>query len=80
MAQAKNNLGLRFMQSSRRIMVWEQRLADIAANGSPPAPPGTDVTVEADELYGSEAREPLTPSDSEGWTFQLTRARLSRSG
>jgi transposase-like protein len=39
-----------FGKSHGTIIKWEQRLAATAGNGSPPAPPDADVTVEADEM------------------------------
>ena len=38
-------------KSHTTIIRWEQRVADKESNWSPQAPPGTDVTLEADELY-----------------------------
>ncbi len=33
------------------VSFWEQRLAQMEAEWSPPAPAGSEVTVEGDELY-----------------------------
>jgi len=38
-------------KSHTTIIRWEQRVADKESNWSPPAPPGKEVTLEADELY-----------------------------
>ena len=43
--------GRTFGKSHTTIMRWEKRLADQAQNWSPPAPAGSDVTVEGDEVY-----------------------------
>ena len=33
------------------VSLWEQRLAQTESEWSPPAPEGSDLTVEGDELY-----------------------------
>lgn len=38
-------------KSHTTITRWEKRVADKESNWSPPAQLGTDVTLEADELY-----------------------------
>lgn len=43
--------GRTFGKSHTTIMRWEKRLADQVLNWSPPAPAGSDVTVEGDEVY-----------------------------
>ena len=43
--------GRTFGKSHTTIMRWEQRLADKIDEWSPPAPEGSDVTVEGDEVY-----------------------------
>ena len=43
--------GRTFGQSHTTIMRWEQRLANKLEEWSPPAPEGSDVTVEGDEVY-----------------------------
>lgn len=43
--------GRSFGKSHSTIMRWEQRLAQQTAVWSPPAPDGSDVTLEGDEVY-----------------------------
>lgn len=43
--------GRTFGKSHTTIMRWEQRLASKIDEWSPPAPGGSDVTVEGDEVY-----------------------------
>lgn len=43
--------GRTFGKSHTTILRWEARLADQAEQWSPPAPQGSDVTVEGDEVY-----------------------------
>lgn len=43
--------GRTFGKSHTTIMRWEQRLASKIDKWSPPAPDGSDVTVEGDEVY-----------------------------
>lgn len=43
--------GRTFGKSHTTIMRWEQRLANKIDEWSPPAPEGSDVTVEGDEVY-----------------------------
>ena len=43
--------GRTFGKSHTTIMRWEQRLASKINEWSPPAPKGSDVTVEGDEVY-----------------------------
>ncbi len=57
-------------KSHSTVMIWEQRLANKAANWSPAAPPDTDVTVEADELY-TRVGENLPPLRVRGLDDQL---------
>ena len=38
-------------KSHATISLWEQRVAGQAADWSPPAPVGSEVTVEGDEVY-----------------------------
>lgn len=38
-------------KSHSTVIRWEKRVAEILSAWSPPAPSGTDVTVEGDELY-----------------------------
>ena len=43
--------GRSFGKSHSTIIRWEQRLAQQASEWSPPAPDGSDVTLEGDEVY-----------------------------
>lgn len=43
--------GRSFGKSHSTIMRWEQRLAQQTRAWSPPAPEGSDVTLEGDEVY-----------------------------
>lgn len=43
--------GRTFGKSHTTILRWEQRLANTINDWSPPAPQGSDVTVEGDEVY-----------------------------
>ena len=43
--------GRTFGKSHTTIMRWQQRLANKLEEWSPPAPEGSDVTVEGDEVY-----------------------------
>src|SRR5512146_986751 len=43
--------GRSFGKSHATIIRWERRLADQVAQWSPPAPTGSDVTLEGDEVY-----------------------------
>lgn len=43
--------GRTFGKSHTTIMRWEERLASQIEKWSPPAPEGSDVTVEGDEVY-----------------------------
>lgn len=43
--------GRTFGKSHTMILRWEQRLASKIGDWSPPAPAGSDVTVEGDEVY-----------------------------
>lgn len=52
--------GRSFGKSHSTIMRWEQRLAEQAAQWSPPAPIGSDVTLEGDEVYTRVAQN-LSP-------------------
>lgn len=45
--------GRTFGKSHTTIMRWEERLASKIDDWSPPAPAGSDVTVEGDEVYTS---------------------------
>ena len=47
-------------KSHSTIIRWEQHVADKATDWSPPAPAGTEVTIEGDELY-TRVRENLPP-------------------
>lgn len=53
--------GRSFGKSHSTIIRWERRLADQALHWSPPAPKGTDVTLEGDEVY-TRVDENLPPS------------------
>jgi hypothetical protein len=48
-------------------MRWEQKLANQSQQWSPPAPAGSDITVESDEVY-TRISENLPPSEPKGWT------------
>jgi hypothetical protein len=43
--------GRSFGKSHSTILRWEHRLAQHINGWSPPAPPGSDITVEGDEGY-----------------------------
>jgi len=43
--------GRSFGKSHSTIMRWEQRLAQQVTQWSPPAPAGSDITLEGDEVY-----------------------------
>jgi transposase len=43
--------GRSFNKSHSTIIRWEHRLAKQVSQWSPPAPAGSDVTVEGDEIY-----------------------------
>ncbi len=43
--------GRSFNASHATIMNWERRLAACVPQGSPPAPEGSELTVEGDEVY-----------------------------
>lgn len=57
--------GRTFGKSHTTIMRWEKRLADQTQNWSPPAPAGSDVTVEGDEVY-TRVGENLPPQSVPG--------------
>ena len=40
-----------FNQSHTTVLRWEERLAEFTDAWSPPAPEGSDVTLEGDEVY-----------------------------
>ena len=54
-------VGRTFGKSHATILRWEHRLADQSEHWSPPAPEGSDVTVEGDEVY-TRVGENLPPS------------------
>ena len=47
-------------KSPSTILRWQQRLAEQADAWSPPAPEGSEVTIESDELY-TRVGENLSP-------------------
>lgn len=57
-------------KSYTTIICWEQRVADKESNWSPPAPLGTDVTLEADELY-TRVDGNFPPEKSQGWKISF---------
>ena len=57
--------GRTFGKSHSTILRWEHRLAAQATNWSPPAPEGSDVTVEGDEVY-TRVGENLPPQSVTG--------------
>lgn len=59
-----------FGKSHTTIMRWEKRLADQVEHWSPPAPAGSDVTVEGDEVYTHIGENPPL-SQSQGWTIHF---------
>lgn len=40
-----------FGKSHSTVMRWERRIAEQVRQWSPPAPDGTDITLEGDEVY-----------------------------
>jgi hypothetical protein len=54
-------------KSHSTILRWQQRLAEQADAWSPPAPEGSEVTLENDELYTRVGETSLCESD--GWTI-----------
>jgi transposase-like protein len=53
--------GRSFGKSHFTIIRWEQRLAAQASHWFPPAPQGSDVTLEGDEVYTHACCEPSPP-------------------
>ena len=47
--------------SHSTIMRWESRMVAQAAEWSPSAPQGSEITLEQDELYTRSRREPFPP-------------------
>jgi hypothetical protein len=61
-------------KSHTSIMRWEQKLVNQSQQWSPPAPAGSDLTVEGDEVY-TRVGENLPPSESKGWTVTFIERR-----
>jgi len=70
----------RLASRTRRLCALEQRLAEQAAQWSPPAPAGSDVTLEGDEVYTrvghnlsrpSPEGTPSPPGSLGGWTIHF---------
>jgi hypothetical protein len=55
-------------KSHTSIMRWEQKLANQSQQWSPPAPAGSDITVEGDEVYtrvGENLPPPVSQKDGQ---------------
>ena len=52
-------------KSHATIIRWEKRVAAKETDWSPPAPPGTDIPIEGDELY-TRVGENLSPLGQRG--------------
>ena len=57
-----------YNKSHATILRWEERLARQREHWSPPAPEGSEITLEGDELY-TRVGENLSPSERRGWTL-----------